>query len=259
MKKTLVAILVLVLVVAGGALYYLYTNLDALVKSAIETYGSEVTRTPVRVAKVRIDLQQGKGAIYGLTVANPAGFSTPRAFALQEASTRIDLKSLATDIVVIDDVTIRAPQVFYEMNANREGSLSKLYDDIATSIPAGSGSPKAAGKDAGPRLIIRHLRFSALIVPLENRTYSVKLPAIDMSNLGAPRGKTGAELAKEILARITKQAEEEVRKQVIDARLNRAIEAEKKKLRSQAEQQVEAEKKKAEQKLQDQLKGLIPR
>ncbi|KPK11172.1 MAG: hypothetical protein AMJ68_06650 [Acidithiobacillales bacterium SG8_45] len=257
MKKALVIIVILLLIVAGGV-YYFLTNLDVLVKAAIEKYGSEVTQTAVRVDRVKIDLRQGAGGIYGLTVANPKGFDTKQAFALGETSIKINLKSLGEDVIVIDAITVRAPKVMYEMNAEREGSLNNLYDNISKSIPAGGKAGKEEA-DAGPKLIIRKLVFEdgaidARLVPLDNKTYSVKLPKLNMANLGAPNGATGSALAKEILGRITKAAQEEVKRQVVDKQLKSAVEAERKKLEGEAQKRIEEETKKLDPRLQDLLK-----
>ena len=258
MKKALIVIVLLLLIVAGGV-YYFLTNLDSLVKAAIEKYGSEVTQTAVRVDRVKIDLTQGAGGIYGLTVANPGGFDAKQAFALGETSVKINLKSIGEEVIVIDAITVRAPKVMYEMNAAREGSLNKLYDNISKSIPAGSKAGKEEAADAGPKLIIRKLVFEkgavdARLVPLDGKTYSAKLPELNMANLGAPDGATGSALAKEILGRITKSAQEEVKRQVIDKRLNAAIDAERKKIESEAQKRIEEEKKKLDPRLQDLLK-----
>ena len=256
MKKALIVIVILLLIVAGG-IYYFLTNLDAIVKAAIEQYGSEVTQTAVRVDRVKIDLKQGAGGIYGLTVANPAGFKAKHAFSLGETSIKIDLKSLRDEVIVIDAVTVRAPRVSYEMNAAREGSLNKLYDNIAKSLPAGDKGAKPA--EAGPKLIVRKLvveggAIDARVVPLDNKQYTVNLPAIRMANLGAPRGATASQLAKEILARVTREAQDEVKRQLIDKRLKGALEAERKKLEGQAQERLEEEKKKVEERLQELIK-----
>jgi hypothetical protein len=254
-KKALIVIVILLLIVAGG-IYYFVSNIDAIVEAAIEKYGSEVTQTAVRVDRVKIDLKEGAGGIFGLTVANPAGFKAKQAFSLGETSIKIDLKSLRDEVIVIDAVTVRAPKVNYEMNAAREGSLNKLYDNIAKSLPAGDKGAKA---DEGPKLIVRKLvveggAIDARVVPLDNKQYTVNLPAIRMANLGAPRGATASQLAKEILARVTREAQDEVKRQLIDKRLKGALETERKKLEGQAQGRLEEEKKKAEERLQDLLK-----
>ena len=61
MKKKIIiiaAVVGLILVVAGTATYIL-TNLDFLVKAAIEKNGSQATKTAVRVSSVKIKLADG--------------------------------------------------------------------------------------------------------------------------------------------------------------------------------------------------------
>jgi uncharacterized protein (UPF0333 family) len=72
---------VIVIIIAGGV-YYVFTNINAIVKAAIEKHGSQATRTDVRVSSVDITLSTGKGAISGMTVENPAGFTSRNIFSL---------------------------------------------------------------------------------------------------------------------------------------------------------------------------------
>jgi hypothetical protein len=260
-KKLLIALGVFVVIVAV-ALYLVIGNLDTIVKKAIEHYGSEATQTAVRVKKVHIDLTKGSGGIYGLTIANPKGFSHQSAISLAEASIKLNLKALSKDLVVIDRITVSKPEVYYEMDEKRQGSLNVLYNNVSKSIP--SGGKQTTGGETGPKLIIRKLDFNngaigAHIVPLGDKTYSAKLPAIRMANLGAPKGATGGEIAKEVLSRLIKTARDEVQRQIVDRYVNKELD----KLKGQAQSRIESEKKKAEQSAKDkaeqQLKDLLKR
>lgn len=264
MKKLLIALGIIIVVIAVGV-YLVIGNLDAIAKKAIERFGSEVTQTAVRVNKVHIDLTNGSGGVYGLTVANPTGFSGKPVLSLGEASIKFNLKAFSKDLIVIDHITVRKPEVNYEMDAKRQGNLNQLYTNISKSIPSGGGQTTGSSQaEAGPRLLIRKLDFSggaisALIVPLNNKTYPAKLPAIHMTNLGAPKGATGGEIAKEVLSRLTKTARDEVQKQVMDQYVNKELN----KLKSQVNSRIESEKKKAEQSVKEQaeqkLKDLLKR
>ena len=261
MKKILIAVGVLIVVIAI-AIYLVIGNLDTIVKKAIEHFGSEVTQTAVRVQKVHIDLAKGTGGIYGLTVANPTGFSGKPALSLGEASIKFDLQGFSKDLIVIDRITVSKPEVNYEMDAKRQGNLNQLYTNISKSVPSGTtGSGQA---EAGPKLLIRKLDFSggaisALIVPLNNKTYPAKLPAIHMANLGAPKGASGGEIAKEVLTHLTRTARDEVQKQVMDQYVNKELD----KLKGQVNTRIESEKKKAEESVKEQteqkLKDLLKR
>jgi hypothetical protein len=58
----------LLVVIIIAAVIYILSSLDAIVAGAIQKYGSQVTRTPVRVSSVSIDLKSGAGDIQQLTV-----------------------------------------------------------------------------------------------------------------------------------------------------------------------------------------------
>ena len=107
MKKTLLIVAGLIIAVIAGGVYYVLTNLDSLVKEAIEKYGSQATHTAVRVQGVNIQLKQASAAISGLTVANPKGFSSANAFSLGKIATSIDIKNVEYILFEATDVLAR--------------------------------------------------------------------------------------------------------------------------------------------------------
>lgn len=265
MKKIILSLVVLVVIVITAGLFYLFTNLDAIVKGAIEKYGSEATQTAVRVDRVRIKLTEGDGAIYELSVANPEGFDLPHAITLGETGMGIDLKSVREEPYVINHVTVREPGVFFEINADKKANLYELKKNLVASRAAGedkSGSEKADAQQ--PRLIIRRLTFEqgrviAKVTPLD-KEYNLELPAIHMTDLGGSQGTTASELTREILQRLIDTAIKEIRKKGIDAELDKLetearekVEEEKAKMKDKADSEIEKEKKKAEDKLKNML------
>lgn len=268
MKKIILGLaLVIILAIAGGV-YFVLTNLDALVEAAIEKHGSEATQTAVLVDSVKIDLSNGAGGISGLTIANPKGFALPYAFSLGEIRTAIDLQSLQEEPYIIDEISILAPQVFVEINEGNKTNLNELKKNLASRASSNTAHDKkeqapAEGDAKEPRLIIRRLTFAdgtiqARVAALENKEYQLKLPGLDMKDLGGSKGATGSELASEILKRLTDRASEVVQRDIIDAELNKLkdkanarIDDEKAKLEAQVDARKEEEKKKAEDKLKD--------
>lgn len=264
MKKTLLIIIVLVIIAIAGGLYYVLTNLDMLVKQAIEKYGSQATQTAVRVDSVKIRLTEGSAAIGGLTVANPGGFSMPYAFVLGEIGTRINVKALGDEKIVIDEVRVIAPQVFYEVNADKQGNLNALKDTLAGSgkTPAAAEQQKAA--DAKPlTLTIRKFVFAdaalqAKLVPLENKEYKLKLPTLQLVNLSG----TPEQISRQVLDQLIEHAKRTIKEKGIDAELDKLkakakqqVDEEKAKLQEKADTRIDEEKQKAE----DKLKNLLGR
>ena len=286
MKKAIVTVFVLLIIGIGAVSYYMFSNLDEMIKAAIEKYGSQTTQTSVRVDQVKFTIQEGSGAIYGLRIANPSGFSNTNAFSLGEISTKINIESLTKEVYIIDDVSILTPQIIFEMNEARKTNLNELKNNINASIP-GSGnaaptsetSPQSeTSANKTPKLIIRRLKFAegiiqARVVPLNNKEYQLKLPALEMKDLGGKNGATPSEISNLILNALIERAREVVKqqgfgkeiealkmkaRQKIDAKkieLNEKADAKKIELKEQADAKIDGKKELAKEK----LKGLLGR
>jgi len=249
MKKVVLGAILVLLITIGFGVYYLLSNLDSLVKSAIETYGSEATQTSVRVDNVKIVLQDGSGAIRGLTIGNPKGFATPNVFSLGEIATQIDLKSLSEDVPVIEHITIRAPEVFFELNEKGQNNLDKLKSNLQSGASTSSSSSSAKSGGSEPKLIIRKLIFSggnihARVVPLD-KDYELKLPNIQMNDLGGKTGATPSQIASQALKVLTDRALAEIKQKGIDQY--------KAQLEGEVNKRLDAEK----DKVGDKLKGVL--
>ncbi len=269
MKKMFIGFVLVIIFAIAVGIYFVLTNLDALVKTAIETHGSEATQTAVLVDNVKINLTDGAGAITGLTIANPKGFAMPYAFSLGEIRTGIDLQSLQQEPYIINEITVLAPQVFVEINEGNKTNLNQLKKNLTSSSTTTQDKSQAPAETSAkqPRLIIRRVTFAdgnilARVAALDNKEYQLKLPSLDMSNLGGSKGATPSELAREIINRLTERASEEVKKNIIDKELDKLkdkarakVDEEKARLKEKADAKQEEEK----QKVEDKLKGLFSR
>lgn len=252
MKKIILSICLLALVTLGAGIYYLYAHLDNVVKVAIEKFGSEAMQTTVRVDKVRVAPTEGAASIYGLTIANPENFSAPHVFSLGEISTRIDFKNSNTDKIVIDEITILAPQIFYEMNQTHKTNLSGLQKNVSVS-DAVSSSPETSGtssKRSGPKLMIRKIKFAEgnikmMLAPL-NKEYSLTLPAIQMVDLGGPHGVHGPEIVRQIMETLLDRAYTEIKGNSTDIeieKIKQQLNAQKELLGNKNNQNLDSKKK----------------
>jgi len=272
MKKVIFSLLLIFVIAIGGSVYYLLTNLDSLVEAAIEKYGSEATQTSVLVDSVKINLTDGAAGIKGLTVGNPTGYGFANAFSLGEIRAAIDLPSLQEEPYIINEITVLAPQVFVEINEDNKTNLNELKNKLtagSTSKTQDVKSQPAEGSAEEPRLIIRRLTFAdgtiqAKVAALKNKEYKLKLPSLDMRNLGGSKGATATELASEIVKRLTDRASDIVKNDIIDAELNKLkaeaqqkIDEEKAKLQEKVDSKVEAKKDEVRDKAKDKLKSLF--
>lgn len=217
-KKVALALAVIVLIIAGGV-YYLFSNLDSLVKVAIETYGTEATQARVSVGKVTIGLREGSGAITDLKVANPKGFNTPEALSLGDISLKLDTATLQQNPIVIKEVTITRPKVTYEY-ASAGGNLETIQKNTQAyaqkmgaggSKPNGAATPQKDGK-AETKVIIERLVVSGGQIAmshaaLQGRELSAALPTITLTDIGKSQGGASpAEVAEKVLGTISQQA-----------------------------------------------------
>lgn len=207
-RKVLIGVAVLV-VAGAAAAYLLYSNLGAIVKAAIEKYGSEAARAPVRVGRVTLSPASGEGAISGLTIGNPAGFTTPAALVLGSVSLKVDVASLRGDPIVVREIVIAGPAITCEAAAGGS-NLEALRQNVRRYAGAGG----SAGSPGGParRIVIEHLyvrdgRIAVRHAALGGRTLSVRLPTIHLRDIGKQRGgATPAEVAQRVLGAIAESA-----------------------------------------------------
>ncbi|MBF0323458.1 MAG: hypothetical protein HQL42_00160 [Alphaproteobacteria bacterium] len=215
MKKILIvggAVVAVVVVVVVGAVTFLFSNLDSLVKKAIESAGSEVAGVKVSVGDVKISLSEGKASISGLTVANPPGFTAPTAFALGQISVAIDTGSVTGNPIIIKDVTVAKPQVTYEM-AGTGSNIDVIQKNVAAKTGGGGqkAQDKPAAKGEEKKLVIDRMAITGGTVTLATAMPGVKgsanLADIVLTGIGKKSGgATGAEIAAQVLDAITKSA-----------------------------------------------------
>lgn len=211
MKKAIIGVVVLLIVAIGGGAFFLFSNLDSLVKKVIEEAGTKVAGVKVSVASVKISLTEGKGTISGLTVANPSGFKTPTAFTLGAVTVGIDTSTVTKNPVVIKEVLVAAPQVTYEM-----GSGGSNFDAIQKNVQAftggGSGKSEPAAKGGDEtKVIIDLLQLTdgklTLATPLPGGAASTDLPDIKLTGIGrSGGGASAAEVASKLLNAISQAA-----------------------------------------------------
>jgi len=208
MKKAGIA-LVALLIVLAGVLFWLHSNMDSLVKSAIEKYGSEMTGAKVQVASVEIRAAQGTGIVRGFVVGNPPGFRTPYALKVDEIEMDLDASSIAKPVVLIDKIAIASPDIIYE-KANGTTNFDAIQKHIADHV--GSPGGNAGGQGSGRKLIvgklsIRDAKAQASAEFMKGRTLAVKLPDITLNDIGKAEGgvspgKLGQKVAGALKAKL---------------------------------------------------------
>jgi hypothetical protein len=229
MKKVMIGLGILV-VVLGILLWRVYANLDKIVAKVIEDVGTEVTQTAVRVGGVELDLLNGEAGLSQLSVANPAGFSSPHIFSLELVSVTIDVESVSSEPIIINEIVVRQPRVAYEVNKQGTSNLDVLKKNVegySASRETGTGTATEQQESAGQegeqvRLIIRTLQFdggelTATSALHPDKPVKASLPAFTMNNIGeSSGGATSEQIAQEVLDRLVRQAADAATKAGVD-------------------------------------------
>ncbi len=218
MKKKIIIFVVLafVLVIAGIVVYVL-TNLNSIVKAAIEKYGSEATKTAVRVSSVKIDLRNGEGAILGLKVANPDGYSFPSIITLANIAVRIEASSVTSSPIAIDNILISGPEVFYEVKENGVANVDVLKKNITSSAPPSKEQPQKRSKGKEIKITVKKLVFEkgkvhVRIAKLADKPYTVDLPRLELTDIGKNVGATPAEIGRIVATALAEETAKAVAK-----------------------------------------------
>jgi hypothetical protein len=211
MKKLLLIGGGIVIVVLVGVGYVFYTQLDSIIKTAIEEVGSRATQTQVKLDGVSVSLTGGTGKLSGLTVANTKDFKTPSAFKLGEISLALDTGTVTSKTVVVKEVVVAAPQVTYELNNTGGSNIDAIRKNIDSFVKqyggASGGSQPAAKSDPAneTKLVIGNLyvrggKVDVSASMLGGKTMSVPLPDIHLKDIGKSKGgATPAEVADQLI------------------------------------------------------------
>ncbi len=208
MKKVLIGVAALAVVIVGGLLF-VWSNLDGIVKDSIQTYGSEATKTKVRVAGVKLELEAGKASITGLTVGNPTGFTDPNIFALGKIATKIDVSTIRQNPIIIDEIIISAASVIYEINKAGTSNVDVLKKNLGAGGSA-KAKPATDKADSGEelkmiirKLVVKGSKAKVRIAALGDAEQTVNLPSIQLTDVGEKSGgATAAEVAQILSSRL---------------------------------------------------------
>jgi len=211
MKRALIALALVVVLGLAGGIYYTLQSLDGIVKRAIESYGSQITGTSVSVGSVSISLQEGRGTLSGLQIANPPGFASGDAFSLGQITVQIDPASLTSQPIVLKEVVVESPRVEYLVDAKGRRNIDTILENVKRYQAAGAQSGGSGSE--GPEVRLRIDRFSfergeikADASALQSgRSFDVKLPSLQLAQVGGPGGAPPGVVGKEILDAYTQK------------------------------------------------------
>jgi len=226
MKKPLLyvaaALVVLVLVGLVVAIY----SIGRIVKNRVETVGPLVTQVDVKLDNAEVWLMPGHVQLKGLTVGNPLKYKSKVSIQAGEISVRMNFLSALSQKTVIDNITIKSPEVTIE-GGIKKNNLTDIRDNVESYTTAPAVAAPAANPDirpaAGPaakkyqinEIVIQGAKLHVISLFNTGHDMTLPLPDIHLYGLGASAaGITMSETAEKtftaLLDSIAANASQEV-------------------------------------------------
>ncbi len=192
-------------------------SVDSIVKTGIESVGSEMTGTTVTVERVSISPFSGSGTISGFRVENPEGFEKEYAMEVDDFSIELNIRSLFTDEMVVHNIEVVSPSIYVEQKMP-ENNLRTIMNNIE-SLSSGEASEKA--------LVIEHFIMTEGSADLYTeiggeRSARVEIAQIELNDLGRGGAKQAVEdviqeIAENVVDQSMRAAAESGSEQIQDA------------------------------------------
>lgn len=184
MKKLLRVVIVLgiliVLVLGVGVLFA-----DRAAKVAVEQGGEYALGVRTQLDSANLSPLRGKLSLSELTVANPAGFDQPNFLTLKGADVDVEMSTLLSEEVIVDELVIDGMELTLEKKGGREN-----YDEILKHLQTLRSKDKKPPETEGAsekKFVIRKVLVRGLVAhvhypPLAATT--VRVPEVRMTNVG---------------------------------------------------------------------------
>ncbi|MDT8390251.1 MAG: hypothetical protein RRC34_07060 [Lentisphaeria bacterium] len=215
MKKLLKWLLVVIPIVIIIAVVAVFAGLNSMIKAGVETIGPKVVKAPVTLGKVSLSPFSGNGEINDFIVGNPNGFTSDSSFELGTVKLDIELSSLMSDTVVINEITVDGPKITYE-RALKTSNLKTILDNVKAFAGGGDDTTeepektpeKPTSDKPAKTFIIRKIALtntSARVTTtlLKDASATLTIPDILLTDIGVEKGgATSAEVVQEILKQV---------------------------------------------------------
>ncbi|MEM1113853.1 MAG: hypothetical protein AAGI11_18210 [Pseudomonadota bacterium] len=227
-SKIIALVFGLVLLIGGGAVYYLLSNLDQIVEGVIEKVGTEMTGTQVSLDGVSIDLRAGRGELRGLVLANPPGYSTDYALKFSKVAVAIDPASLAGQVITLSEITVKGGELNAEQTATGN-NLKDILDEVerqTASEPKESEAPAPSSEPTDVRLYLKRFVLAgtqATVIVPEQKPAVINVPDVRRKNIGSPdKGLTPEQLGSRLLSALLEEVQDAVAKHLASLAIDAA-------------------------------------
>ena len=188
-------LLVLVIAVVG-----LFMYLEPLVKTTVNTVGTKIVGTQVNLNGFRFSPFAGEAEVTGLSVANPEGYKTPNLINLGRIFVKVDVKSLLTNTIVVDEVSVNGIELAYEMPDLSTSNVMQIQQNIAKNTASSkpeetvkteaevvveeTSAPAKPAKNVIIKKVVVDGGALSAMIPLQPEPLTLTMPAIEITGIG---------------------------------------------------------------------------
>ncbi len=171
-----------------GTLLYLGYTLTA----GVNHLAPEVTKTKVILGGSRISPLSGSVTLSDLAVGNPAGWSERDLCTVGRIHVKVAPWTLFNDAIVIEEITIEAPEFNYETKIIAS-NVNDLLKNIEASLGTGGKQATPDAKPAGgtpKKFVVKKFRLQEgkVRLGLAGAGATLPLPLIELTDLGVKEG-----------------------------------------------------------------------
>lgn len=207
MKKLFLALIVLLILVAGALFFFGEPALEKGTQKVVQQFGPKLTGTSVQLDAVDLSIFDGRGTLTGFVVGNPEGFKTEKAMSVGVSEIDLVPKSVLGETIWIERILVDAPEIIFERNMETS-NLQQIQANIEAATAGATPSEEPAESEpetaAGPskKLAIEEFVLSnaKVTVSVLGAAKEFTLPTIRLTELGTEEGGVPpAEILGEIL------------------------------------------------------------
>jgi hypothetical protein len=189
----------------------IYLSLGYIIKSTVETVVPKITGTPVKMESFSFSILTGKVKMKNFVVVNPKGFNTEYAFKLGSLYFDINMDTLLSKKIVIDEIRIDGTQIIYELGLNTSnlGEIKSNIDKFVKGDKQKEAKAETSKKTGeGKKVQINDFYFNGASVSLsavllQGQKTTMPIPDIHLKDMGKEEGGASiGEVANEIFTAI---------------------------------------------------------
>lgn len=216
MGRVLIALLVTLVVIVGIA----YSQLNSVIPSATEEYGPQALKVDVTLDKADLAIFSGSAKLSNFALGQPEGYGEGNMFSLQSIAMALEIDSLLSNHVIIDDIQIDRPAIeaiLVGEKSNFEAFVANLDQaDTDTSDTPAEDFTMTIRKLTVTEPSMRVVKDGALAID-----ETIKLASFELTDLGTDeKGLTPQEITRHIMDFLYPQVAKVMVEQGLQSKIN---------------------------------------